>query len=102
VNKKSLVKNAADPGQVKSANQKEKFNKVDELKDMRDLLLTPNGLRVLTRYLNFCGVFKTSFTGNSETFFNEGMRSVGLKLLTDIEEADVTAIGKIFKIKGEL
>lgn len=34
--------------------------------------------------LGITGIFRSSFTGNSETFFREGERNVGLKLLTEV------------------
>ena len=38
------------------------------------------------RLLERTGVFRTSFTGNSETFFREGQRNVGLMLMAQIHE----------------
>lgn len=35
--------------------------------------------------LGLCGVFRTSFTGNSATFFNEGKRDIGLHVLADLQ-----------------
>jgi len=98
---KSLVKNASDPKQVKKAKQKEKFNRDDELKDLKEILATNAGKRFIYRYLSKCGVFKSSFTGNSETFFREGERNIGLQLLADVQEADVNSLIDIMKLKGE-
>lgn len=53
-------------------------------KDFADVLATPAGRRVLMHVLEdgrFCRVFASSFTGNSETFRNEGQRTVGIALL---------------------
>ena len=36
------------------------------------------------RWLSRTGVFKSSFTGNSETFFREGMRNIGIMLMDEI------------------
>jgi hypothetical protein len=35
--------------------------------------------------LDFCGVYKSSFTGNSETYFREGQRNVGLRMLSMVQ-----------------
>lgn len=35
-------------------------------------------------HLEACGVFQSSFTGNSETFMREGQRNMGLRILADI------------------
>ena len=81
---KSYTKNAADSAQVKKASQKEKDRIRQEREDVASILGTQAGRRFFFRYLIICGVFKTSFTGNSETFFKEGQRNVGLMLLEDI------------------
>ena len=39
------------------------------------------------RLLERTGVFRSSFTGNSETFFLEGQRNVGLMLMAQIHDA---------------
>ena len=44
------------------------------------------GRRLMSRILSICGVYRSSFTGNSETFFREGMRNVGLVLVADLQE----------------
>lgn len=36
------------------------------------------------RVLEMAGVYRSSFTGNSTTFFNEGMRNIGLMLISEI------------------
>jgi len=53
--------------------------------DWKRQLSTKEGRRFVWRLLCDCGVFRSSFTGNSETFFNEGRRSVGLKMLGEID-----------------
>ena len=58
---------------------------------MRSILATKEGLRFMWRYLSECGIFKTSMTGSSQTFFLEGRRDIGLRLLTDVNEADPEA-----------
>nr|NIS53488.1 hypothetical protein [Phycisphaerae bacterium] len=64
--------------EIEAQTQKEALSaaKYKELrKDYRDLFLgSAAGKRVLSDLLNACGVFETSFTGNSRTFYNEGRR----------------------------
>lgn len=84
---KALVGNASDSQQVKNAKRSEESKRNQELNDVEFVLSTPQGRRFLWRLLGVCHVFKTSFTGNSTTFFNEGKRDVGLRLLGDINEA---------------
>lgn len=92
---KPYVTNAASEGQVKQAEAKVKLGRDLEIEDFKWFLSTPQGRRVCAKYIAFCGVLKTSFTGNSETFFNEGKRVVGLKLLEDLNESDPSAYFKM-------
>lgn len=82
----ALVGNAADPKQVKQAKDDEELLRDQELSDVQVMLSSKEGRRYMLRLLRRCYIYRTSFTGNSQTFFNEGMRSVGLKILADITE----------------
>lgn len=84
---KPLVTNAADPEQVKTASRKEKNSRELELADFAAVMATEQGRRFIWRLLDETGFQKSSFTGNSATFFNEGMRNVGLKIWADMNEA---------------
>ena len=99
---RSRVKNAADRNQVKKAADKEKFSKEDEVKDLQEILALPAGKRFIWRYLEKCGVFQSSFTGNSETFFREGERNIGLQLLDEVSRADLKSLIEIMKLKGDI
>jgi hypothetical protein len=85
--KEAFVGNASDPKQVKAAKSKEVSKRDQELDDVIHVLSSVQGRRFLWRVLGLCHVFKTSFTGNSTTFFNEGKRDIGLRILGDINEA---------------
>jgi hypothetical protein len=85
---KDFIKNVADKEQVKSAAFKEKRKREQELKDVSDVLMSPHGRRFVWRYLEKCGVYRSSYTGNSQTFFLEGERNIGLQLMTDIMDAN--------------
>lgn len=88
---KSYVKNTADPKQVKAAGEKVKSDEDQWNLDMQFVLSSPQGRRVLWKYLSDAGVYHTSFTGNNTTFFNEGKREIGLAILHDIHEANAEA-----------
>lgn len=91
-----LVKNGSDEEQVKRAERKEAFKSNQNVDDMRFVLANAQGRRVLRKYLEACGVFRTSFSENvNQTLFLEGQRNVGLMLLNDINAADVMAYVKI-------
>lgn len=92
---KPYVTNPADEVQVKAAREKEKFGRDLELSDMKFLLNTVQGRRVLWRYLKDCGIYQSSFRTSSEIYFLEGQRNIGLKILADIQEADAESYIKM-------
>lgn len=97
------VRNAANESEVKEAKKKEKFGRDQELADIKFLLSTDQGRRFIWRYLGICGVFKNSFTGSSETFFNEGKRLIGTTLLTEVVASDPDSYLRMIKQhNGEL
>lgn len=93
---------AADPAKVKKQESKANYLRRRELDDLFTVLSSAQGRRVIWRYLEFCGVFKTSFTGNSETFYREGQRNVGLKLLAEVNECDSSAYTKMLEESKKL
>lgn len=51
------------------------------------------------RLMEMSNLFKSSFTGNSQTFFNEGRRVIGTTLITDITEAGLEELELKMKIE---
>lgn len=88
-NNKAIVGNAADPKQVKRAKSEEEFLRDQELNDIRTIMSTKEGRRYMLGLLKRCNIYRNSFTGNSTTFYNEGMRNIGLKVLGDINEGSL-------------
>lgn len=74
-----------------------KFRRERETQDLKRLLDLPEGRRFMRRLMGFCRVFETSMTGNSQTFFNEGMRNVGLMVIREIAEASPEALLEVFQ-----
>jgi hypothetical protein len=66
--------------------QARKLVSMQEADDLKWLMDDPRGRRIVWRMLEQTGVFRSSFTGNSETYFREGQRNIGLKLLADLHE----------------
>lgn len=67
-------------------NEQQRKDKLSQYKrDLNAVLNTPEGQRVLFEVVSRCGVFQKSFTGNSETFFREGKRVIGLSVIDDIQ-----------------
>jgi len=96
------VKNSADKEQVTKAEDREELDRHNEMKDLKAVLTTGPGRRVLWRLLCHCGMFKTSFTGNSTTFFNEGQRNIGLFLVGEVNEADPDAYLRMMREARDL
>ena len=76
-------------GQEQQAEKKQKDRKLNrdgQIEDFKWLMSDQRGRRFVYRVLEMTGVYRTSFTGNSTTFFNEGMRNVGLMVVNEIHE----------------
>lgn len=93
--------NIADKDGVDDKARKARITRKDELADIRELLNHPAFRRFLWRLMCRFGVFRLSFTGNSETFFNEGRRGEGLWLIGEIASADPQAVGAILGQRPE-
>lgn len=79
--------NAADPQTVADQEEKAKLGKEQHLKDLKEILDLPAGVRYFRKIMEDGKMFSTSFTGNSTTFFNEGMRNLVLRIFGDVCEA---------------
>jgi len=66
--------------------ERQKLDAMIEQEDFKWLMGNKRGRRIGWRLLERTGVYRSSFTGNSETFFREGMRNVGLTLLAQVHE----------------
>lgn len=86
--KREHAQNAADHAQIEDLKEKERLAQMQAAGDLEWLLDKPHFRRFLLRLFGSTGVLNQSYTGNADTHFNEGARSVGLKLLTEINEVD--------------
>lgn len=75
-----------DPEGIKTAKQQAKLDLNQFKADTKELMALPAFRRWCWRLLEWTHVFRTSFTGNSQTFFNEGERNVGLRVFGAIQE----------------
>lgn len=68
--------------------------KLDEqaLDDLRSLMATPAGRRFFCWLVMKCGQNSTSFTRDSRTYFNEGMRNVALLLESRMRELGLSGV----------
>lgn len=101
---KSLVKNSADPQQVKDAKEKELRGREKELKDLCEIanLHSGAGLRLFWRLLHRSGMFNSSYAPDNRIYFLEGERNIGLYLQKDLNDADPEIMIRMLKLdKGE-
>lgn len=87
--------NVADKSKVDKAKLKDKFKVRQRDEDLKTILNLREGRRYLWGILEEAGVFTSSFTGNSHTFFNEGKRDMGLRVLSHITESNPDAFLKM-------
>lgn len=59
--------------------------KVQRHADVREVMDSPAGRRFVWGSIRDAGTFGSSFTGNSETFFREGRRDVGIRLMSEVQ-----------------
>jgi hypothetical protein len=76
--------NAGDPESIKR--QAAKKAEIDRrlVSGLKAIVEHPDARFYLWNLLEFCGINRGSFTGNSETFWLEGARNVGLKVQYDL------------------
>lgn len=65
--------------------EKDKIFQAQLLNDAFKFVMSDSkGRRFVWAILQQSGVFRCSYTGNNDTFFNEGQRNIGLKLLAEL------------------
>lgn len=58
-----------------------------EQRRLNAILSTADGREWMWNHLGMCGVFQSTYASNThDTAFNEGRRSIGLRLLADLQE----------------
>lgn len=63
--------------------------------NVREVIGTKAGKDVLWNILSMCNLYGDNFTGNSQTFYLEGKRSIGLEILQMLEDADPTVYARM-------
>lgn len=64
--------------------EQDKLEALTQSEDLKWLMADKRGRRFMWRLLERTGIYRSSFTGNSETFFREGERNVGLAVMADL------------------
>lgn len=95
--------NEEDVAEQRAAQQKEKTGRELELDDLRKVLSTKEGRRLIFRYMeDNCGLMKISaHASGSQTYTNEGRRAIALEILEEINELDVRLYAQMtIEMKG--
>lgn len=81
---------------------KEKIARNQEIDDLKSILATKEGRRVIWRFLERTGIYRNPFSGNQEsTAFNCGMLSVGQWVLDECLYANQKATGELI-VSGKI
>ena len=76
--------NANDPNDVATRKNLSKLRETQRLNGLRQTLRSRDGRMWIRDQLERAHIFRTSFTGNSTTFFNEGERNQALQIMADL------------------
>lgn len=92
---------SSDRASVKERNSQLKTALANRKDGLRRMLEDPFCRAYIWELIGFCNVFQTTMTGNSYTYFNEGMRNVGLKVLADVKNVDPKFLIQMMTENGE-
>jgi hypothetical protein len=88
MSERALVRNAADPSQVKFAARQEREREARFLSNLRSALASPEVRLVFAELLERAGLYQTVFDhSGSMVYFKEGRRNFGLELRALCEQA---------------
>lgn len=89
----ALVRNATSPAQVRNAERKVRDRRAHELAELKAVLGTEHGRRVIWRFLQFCGVHQTVLRADPlEMAAAAGRQNVGHYVMAEVEAADDQAL----------
>jgi hypothetical protein len=94
---KPLVRNAASEKQVKAATFEDEERRRQETNDLRQVLSSKEGRRVMWRFLSFCRAFASVWDSSAKIHYYAGQQDVGHFLISEIEEADQDAFFLMMK-----
>lgn len=87
VEPRAHVRNASDPEQVRKAKQSVRVEEERETRDLQAVMGTPEGRRLLWRFIAECGIYKSIFVPSSEIYYRAGRHDLGLWLVDQITTA---------------
>ena len=90
--KKAYVENASNKDQIREASRKERAQRKLELEDLKAVLETDAGKRLVWRILKHCKVFESIWHPSAMIHKNAGAQDVGHFLMAEIVAANETAL----------
>jgi hypothetical protein len=78
-----------DKDEVKKRDNRIEFEERKRIESFGFIMSTPEGRLFMNWLLGECGIMRISYSGklpNEATFFNEGMRNIGLKIFSVIDQ----------------
>lgn len=98
---KPLVRNATDKDQLDDAKFTVEERRRQELNDLRQVLSTIEGRRVMWRLMAHCRAFSSVWDSSAKIHYNAGQQDVGHFLIREVEEADQEAFFQMMKEQKE-
>ena len=86
------VKNAADPQQIDEARKRESYERKEQLADLREILMSDAGRRVMWRLLKKAKKFESVWDSSARIHYNAGQQDFGHFLMGEIVEAQPDAL----------
>lgn len=91
------VRNASDKKQIKEAERKVKDRRKVELEDLKIVLSTGQGRRVLWRLMSKCRPFESIWESSARIHYNAGQQDLGHFIMGEISLADENALFSMMK-----
>lgn len=93
----SKVMNAADENQVQAVERKMKEERRQELNDLRTVLSSESGRRLVWRILTKCKTFGSVWDNSARIHYNSGQQDLGHFIMAEVIEADEALLFKMMK-----
>jgi hypothetical protein len=77
--------------------ERSSFERKRRVSDLKKILADVEGRRWIYGLLERCYVFHSVMTGNSYTYFNEGMRNVGLMIMDELSQVGPEVYGELHR-----
>ena len=83
-----LTEDELEERRRRDAKKKAHITEQQDKEALQFIMSHASGRRFIYRWLGICGLYRSSFTGDNATFFNEGRRDIGCQLLAEVVDTD--------------